>query len=295
METQTLFGTTEASAEQVMDRPRFQLTSSDIEMIEYLYQLRIGTINHLSALTGRSYKKVHGRLFKLIENRYLARIKLPLQKHLYVLGRAGVPVLVERGIAPKEALEWRLRHHELKELFLKHQLMIVELHTMMRIAAVQNGIRVATWKEGKGLWDRVTVTDPSGKTILPIRPDAFFTLESAPENGPRTFNFFLEADRSTMTHERFQKKIRAYWAYLEQGLHTRRYGIRSFRVVTTTITHARALNLCEAAKEVLPPEARKYFLFASMQDLSLERPAAILSDVFLSPRGYKMDERHALL
>lgn len=101
-------------------RPGFQLTPSDIEMIRTVYEYRFLRIEHVSALMNRSYKKAHGRLLKLVQNHFLARIELPFQKHIYVIGRAGISVLVEQGIASRELIEWRLRHHELKELFLKH-------------------------------------------------------------------------------------------------------------------------------------------------------------------------------
>src|SRR5260221_10857519 len=94
----------------------FQLTKSDIALIQFVYEYRFLHIEQLSALSNRSYKKVHGRLLRLVQNHFLARIELPFQKHIYVLGREGISVLVEQGIASRELIEWRLRHHELKEL-----------------------------------------------------------------------------------------------------------------------------------------------------------------------------------
>lgn len=43
----------------------FVLTPADVKMIRRVYDYRFLHIDHLSALTGRSYKKVHGRLLKL--------------------------------------------------------------------------------------------------------------------------------------------------------------------------------------------------------------------------------------
>src|SRR5262249_29336719 len=102
----------------------FQLIDSDLEIFISVFEHRFVTIDHLSLLTDRPRKRLHRRLLKLIERGYLSRIILPTQKHIYTLGRAAIPTLVERGLAPKEFLDVRLRHQELKELFLKHAMMI---------------------------------------------------------------------------------------------------------------------------------------------------------------------------
>lgn len=59
-------------------------------------------------------------------------------------------------------------------------------------------------REGLALRDRVRAS-PNGRTrTFPINPDGFFGLQfpDRPEGRNRAF-FFLEADRSTMTRERF--------------------------------------------------------------------------------------------
>jgi len=96
----------------------------------------------------------------------------------------------------------------------------------------------------------------------------------------------MEADRSTTTHERFLKKVKAYWHYFQQGLHTKKYGISTFRVVTFTLTEERAKNLCAAAKSVLPSQAQKFYLFTSCTQFSLRNPASILQEIFITPREH---------
>jgi len=265
-------------------RPGFRLIPTDIEMLRAVYDYRFLHIDHLSALMNRSYKKVHGRLFKLVQNRFLARIELPFQKHIYVIGREGIDVLVEEGIAPREAIECRLRHHELKEMFLKHQLMLVDLHCSLELACRGTTLHLVTWREGKELWDTVVTWIDRKRVEVPVCPDAFFVLEDrARPDGRNRLSFFLEADRSTTTHKRFQQKLIAYRQYLVDGRHTEKFGIKTFRVVTFTLTEKRALGLSAAAREVLPPDARKHFLFATSEGISPRGPYAILSDIFMSP------------
>src|ERR1700678_626684 len=264
--------------------PGFQLTDNDRDLIRVVYEHRFLHIEHLSALVNRSYKKVHGRLFKLVENRFLARIEFRFQKHIYVIGRVGIDVLVEQGIASRELIEFRLRHQELKELFLRHQLLLVDLRCILELACRGTTVKLDTWREGKSLWDSVVTWRDRERLELPVCPDVFFTLKdgSRPE-GRNRLHFFLEADRSTSTHKRFQQKLIAYQQYLEDGHHTKKYGIKTFRVVTFTVTEQRAHALSAAARDVLPENAFKYFLFASVQGLSITDPKRILSDIFVTP------------
>ena len=92
-------------------------------------------------------------------------------------------------------------------------------------------------------------------------------------------NFFLEADRSTAAHSRFEGKLRAYWHYREQGLHVKKFDIQSFRVLTVTRTEACAVNLCSLAASVVPERSRKFYLFTSLEHFSLENPTRMLDDV----------------
>ena len=45
----------------------FQLTAGDVELLRLVFEYRLAHIDHLSALTGRSYKKLHGRSRNLTE------------------------------------------------------------------------------------------------------------------------------------------------------------------------------------------------------------------------------------
>jgi len=242
----------------------FQLAAGDIEILSLLYEYRFLHIGHLIALTGRRHQMIHRRLLKLVERRFIARITPPAHKHIYTLGRTAASVLVEQGIAPLEFIDARLRHHELKELFLKHTLMIVDLHVGLARATRDSHARLVAWMQGQDLYDRVTFREEAKNVRLPVRPDAFFTLEDATRDpGKNRLHFMLEADRSTTTHERFLKKIKAYWHYFNQELHTKKYSIKSFRVVTVALTMERALNLRQAAEHILPQTMRKFSVCAT--------------------------------
>lgn len=273
----------------------FQLTGNDIELLKQVYAHRLLQIDHLIALTERPHKRLHRRILKLLERGYLARIILPNEKHIYTIGRAAVPALVEQGIAPKEMIDFRMRHHELKELFLRHILLVVEIHATLELATRNSHIKLVAWKEGQELFDSVKLKEQGKERKLPVRPDGFFTLEDTTRPpGQNRVHFFLEADRSTTTHTRFQEKLKAYWQYFQTSGHEKKYGIKTFRVVTVTLTEERAANLCKAAEEVLPQQAKKFYLFSSLHHVSLSKPLSILEDIFITPRDHEA-QRYSLV
>ncbi|HUR44747.1 MAG TPA: replication-relaxation family protein [Candidatus Saccharimonadales bacterium] len=283
-------------AEESSSSSGFLLTSGDIDIFKLLYKFRFLRREHLSVLTGRSLKKMHGRLFKLVNAGYLTTIRLPQQKHIYGLAKRAQSVLVEQGSDNPELLSERVRIHELKELFLKHEMMIVDFHVILSLATRGSPFRLVDWREGTELFDSVFFTDHSGLTRLAVRPDAFFILEDSrrPEGQNRT-PVFLEADRSSANHTRFKDKIRGYWHYLAQGLHTIKYGIEHFRVLTMTVSDARAQNLSTLASSTLPAQARKYFFFAAQSNVSLSDPTPILGEIYFSARSAETHERHSLI
>src|SRR5579863_2185107 len=94
----------------------FELQDADIELLHSVYQLRLATIDHLAALSGRSVRALWGRLHKLKERRYVVSVARFMQKHVYAVGPLGVAALIEHGYAPLELTEKRLRHNERTEI-----------------------------------------------------------------------------------------------------------------------------------------------------------------------------------
>ena len=150
---------TEDEDESFSPASGFALVSGDLNIFKLIYECRFLRREHLSALTQRPAKRLHRRLFKLVQNGYLTTIRLPQQKHIYGLGKAALPLLVEQGMADPEILAQRLRIHELKELFLKHEMMIVDIHVMLALASSTGDLRLCAWREGRELYDSVPVAD----------------------------------------------------------------------------------------------------------------------------------------
>ena len=193
-----------------------------------------------------------------------------MQKHVYAIGSAGVPVLIEQGYAPGEIAEQRLRHRELTDIGIRHSLIIADINLRVLLLTRSGSITVFHWEEGKALWDNVPGDE--GEASILVRPDAYFALEHAGRPEARnTFHVFLEADRSTMSHQRMASKIAGYLAYYERRLHAKKYpGMHSFIVATVTQTRWRAEELRKDLHPLIPHSAaRSAYLFIPFEDLTL--------------------------
>jgi hypothetical protein len=133
----------------------------------------------------------------------------------------------------------------------------------------------------------------------PVRPDGFFNLQfpDRPEGRNRAF-FFLEADRSTMTRERYVQKLDSYWRWYRAGGHTEKLGIKGFRVLTVTKSEERLRSLISAIART--PELRDalaLFWFASEHRFGPEGLSRIVGPIWavagesVGLRGLLPDER----
>lgn len=244
----------------------FQLVPSDLGILQHVHELRLATIEHVAALSGRSYRRAADRLAKLEGQRYLKCISRRPAKHAYTIGREGVSVLIEHGYAPKKLAQIRLRHTELKELGRRHALFIADIHVKVLQLTRARSFTLSNWVEGPSLWDRVQT---SNNVVIPIRPDALFSI--AWSAGKGRAHFFLEADRGTMAHSRMREKITGYAAYFQQQRHLKKYeGMKVFRVATITETRGRAQSLASEFRAMMPVGWLAAYPVIAFEDLSLE-------------------------
>jgi len=264
-----------------------KLQDSDRELLTYCHALRFCTIDHLVALTGRLRQSLNVRILQLASEKYLYRIKFPNpnQKHVYTIGTEGFKYLAYQGIISINDVPERFRASELKPLFLNHTIFVTDIHTTLLLASRQSQLQLADWEEGKGIYDDVTFYDGAKKVRLPVCPDGFFSIANTGRPAPNNrLAFALEADRSTTTRRTFNDKMRAYCQYLEQNRQEKFFGVKWFRVLTVTLTKARADSLAELASETVPARLRKFFLFTSRENFSLDNPAPIYMDIYRTPK-----------
>lgn len=266
------------------------LRDSDLEILRYCHELRFCTIDHLTALTGRHRQALHLRLQQLIAEKYIYRIKFPNpnQKHIYSIGSLGFKHLAFSGSIPLAEVPARLRTNELKPLFLSHTLLVTDIHTTLMLASRNSPLQIADWREGKGIYDSVIFYENGRKIRLPVCPDGFFSIVNKAQPVPgNQLAFALEADRSTTTRRTFDDKIKAYCQYLEQNRQVKMFNVKWFRVVTITLTNARANSLANLANQTVPDRLKKFFLFTSHENFSLEDPNPIYKSIYRTLKSEK--------
>ena len=112
-------------------------------------------------------------------------------------------------------------------------------------------------------------------------PDAFFTLEDKDD----VINFFLEADRGTMTAERFVNKLKTYWSWRSDERLKKKLRLARFRVLTVAPSERRSDSLRNAGKGGDPRgEGSLMFLFTSETRFSLSEPEKVLKQIWKSPK-----------
>jgi hypothetical protein len=205
---------------------------------------------------------------------------------VYALANRGAEVLVERGYL-QDIGDWRKKNQDLQDRYIAHQAMITNFRITLTLAIRERqDVRLLFFqREGPALRDWVTSSYNGSRRTLPINPDGFFGLQflNLPEGKNRAF-FFLEADRSTMTRERFLQKLVGYWEWFCQGGHTRKHGIRAFRVLTVTKSEERMGSLRQAVADTRElRDGLRLFWFTSEKRLSLEQPVSIFESIWNSP------------
>ncbi len=150
----------------------FEFTDKDAEIVHYVYQLRVATLDHLAALTKRSYKTLERRVPKLRDEQYLRRLKPRPHKGLYVIGSEAVPVLIEGGYAPDDLADKRRREHEWKDLGITHALLVASIQTKLLLLSKESPVKLALFQhENPKLWDSVQ-TGHSDDVDQSFRSDA---------------------------------------------------------------------------------------------------------------------------
>ncbi len=247
----------------------FEFTERDAEIVHYVHQLRVATLDHLAELTNRSYKTLERRVPKLRDERYLHRLKPRPHKGLYIVGPQGMSVLVRGGYAPHDLAGKRRREPEWKDLTIPHALFAAGIHTKLLLLSRRSPIKLADWQHDSAeLWDTVE-TSRDGK--LSVRPDAYFVLQHTGRPAGKTkLHFFLEADVGTMSHKRIESKITAYAAYHEQQRHVAKFGMDYFQVAIVTQTPARAKNLKAELYPAMSAAQRRAYHIIPFEELTLD-------------------------
>lgn len=264
---------------------RLKIQPRDIEIFKSLADYRFLDSRQILALHplsggGRYHLR---RLQHLFHHGYIDRPPSQLSYYrtrhhmIYALGQKGAAEIYGDDPSLRRRIDWQKKNREVKFPFLDHAIMISDFRLALVLAIKNNPqLELARWRQGKELRDYVKL---AGKKKA-IAPDAFFTIKQA----GKPFNFFLEADRSTMTLDRILQKIAAYWRWKEEEKHKQKFNIDRFRVLTITISEARKDNIRKIAPQgISRPAGYPLFLFTSEKNYNYGEPATILKPIWQSP------------
>lgn len=231
------------------------------------------------------------RLTKLYRNGYLDRMRTAYGgPFLYAISDRGSQLLKgddDRAERLTETLTegrrgWQEKNRALSTLFLTHTLAIARVRAALTVAGRKTGWTVTRFEAfGTELAVRIT----AGKKTTTLRPDALVTLTHGDRpSGRNTLHYFLEADRSSMHHDKMARKFRSYEAMRGANLHSRHYALDPFRVLIVTKSNARATELANlvAGDRVHfeePNTMRKLFRVTSETNF-LDHPENIAADVW---------------
>jgi len=275
------------------DLPPLQITKRDLQILELVQDYRFLNTEQIHALIGGSARNVQERLSRLYQHAYLDR-----PRHQLELRNEGYRLMIY-ALAPKGArfiasalghLAPISRHlaednRTAKRFHLAHTLMVSQFRACLTLACNANPeIRIASWKTPEKSLARVRID----RFRTAVIPDASFTLERA---GGQQAHFFLEADRGTMTRDRFLRKLQAYW---QLAMKRGSADIPdAFRVLTITNSRRRTENLRLAAKKADPKhKGSRMFCFATQDAYALEHPEPLFEHIWRTPAD---PELHSLL
>ncbi len=267
---------------------RLIIQNRDVDIIRLVYEYGLINSEQICALVHGSKQGISRRLMKLYHHGFLDRpvsqviFSNPVlgpKKMVYALGDRGADILSERLGMDCGKRRLSKKNRQLRERHIQHTLLISQFRACLTLALDKTpGARLVLWvrENARELRDQVDYTMGDRKRKLSIVPDGFFCIEDA----RGLMYFFIEADRSTMSHRRFRDKILAYWQCWRYGGVRKRLGINNFRVLTLTVSEKRRDNLVKTAQKAVEKGGGYMFWFGCIDDIDLARPESVLKEIW---------------
>jgi hypothetical protein len=248
----------------------------DLEIVRLVSEHRVISSDDLQLLITGSDQGILRRLQRLFHGGFLDRPRSQRQRGnqpiVYALGQRGAQLVAhEPGVTNKA--DWSDKNRQLTAHYLEHALMISRFQTALRYACHKSQIvSLDRWLPDGFVRDSVRVENDAGvQQRIPVAPDAFFVLRVSDDDHPGRIHVFLEADRSTMTVERFLTKLRGYYGYWRSGQAEKRLGMKKFLVATVARSEERATNLLRTSQQVAERGLRMFLFTCESEYLPATR------------------------
>ena len=292
----------------------FRITNRDGDILAALARFRFLYTDQIVRLVGGSEQQINRRLRGLFDHGFTThpeRQKLQLAgvhedgnpPGIHGLATAGARVLAARGFPGIDGIDWTTKSERASAEHLLHT-----VETAETIIAFQQACRAgggasklvdhqallpyfpeATRSDDDPLMLEAHVRMPSTPEPLRIAvvPDRVFSLHLDVD---ARVNFALEHDRGTMDvnakkligKSSFRRKIVGYWAAWRAGMHTERWGFKSFRVLTVTTSEARIDTMLKVQRQVVGEHGSNVFAFTTFELLKTVGP---LEAIWVTGKG----------
>lgn len=280
----------------------FRLTEDDVTIVRMLARHRFLRSTHIAVLVGRSLDRTNDRLRKLFHAGYVDRPRAQLDYYpsagsapmVYALADRGARLLIERDGVTFANVEWSRKNRQAGRPFIEHQLEIIDFYVSLQAAIHgREDVRLIHPEELVAEFpdQRIPAGNPfkletqiASKGVLQpvgVVPDLVFGLRF-PDGSRRCF--MVEIDRGTMPISRndirqtsFERKMRAYLSAHAAKAHERKFGWKTFRVLTITTDDHRLSSMREALRDIIIPHSSgpALFLFATREELANVDPVAL--------------------
>lgn len=275
-------------------KPPFVMQPRDAEIVRIVSQHRFIASDDLRLLVGGSDQGLLRRLQRLFQHGYLDRPRIQRVKGnspmVYALGQKGAELL-SLGGETRIVKDWSEKNRQVRLRYLEHGLMVSRFQAALRYAAESRGkALLERWLPDGAITASVRVEQNDRVERIPIRPDSFFVVQTLAGAAGR-IHCCLEADRGTMTIDRFTTKLHGYWHWWRSGEAEKFLGMRNFLVVTTTRSAERAEHLMESCREV-GNRGLRMFLFVHEGAYLPAGTRTVLDPIWRTPAD---SARHSIL
>lgn len=276
--------------------PPLRICARDIAIVSAVARYRFLDSGQISQLDGGSHAQVLRRLKALWAHGFLDR---PRHQHAYLaafgdegnhalvygLGRLGVRLLAETGVAVNDKLSWTQKNSRAGAPFLAHTIETAQAMIHFAAAAHAAGLRLIDHHELLPLLPektralknpfcaRVSFSLPKQRAprVIGVAADRLFSIA----HGDARRNYALELDRGTMdinarslAKASFRRKLLGYFHLWKQGLHAAQWNMKSFRVLTITNSMKRIEHMIAAQNDVTNGTATGLFLYSLPSEIA---------------------------
>jgi DNA-binding Lrp family transcriptional regulator len=274
--------------------PAFRLTEDDVAIVRLLARHRFLRSTHIASLVGRSLDRTNYRLNRLFHAGYVDRPRAQLDYYptagsapiAYALADGGARLLIQRDGVDFANVEWSRKNHNVGRPFIEHQLETVDFYVALQQACSQHrDVRLIQPDQLVGSFPdqsfsgrnpfalHVKISQGGIVHEIGVVPDLAFGL-LFPDGSRRCF--VVEVDRGTMPITRrdirqtsLERKMRGYLTAHAAKQHERRFGWKTFRVLTVTTDEYRARSTVETLRQIRVAHSPgpSLFLFAPRSEL----------------------------